>query len=954
MSRVFLAREVELGRDVVIKVLPPELAGVNVQRFRREMQTAAKLHHPHIVPLHAAGDAGGVLFYTMPFVEGETLRARIGGTTGLPVDECIRVLRDIADALAHAHQQQVVHRDIKPENVLLSGGHALVTDFGVSKALSVSKETPDATIHSTTATAGGLAIGTPAYMAPEQAAGDPLTDHRADLYALGLLGYEMLAGRPPFMRKSAHELIAAQIAERPKHIEEVRADTPPLLAALIMRCLEKRPEDRPPSAAVVREQLDAMRTPSGGGIRAGSRPRRVPRSLMAAAVAFPLIALFALYTGMSGRPVLDRDIVAVAPFAVNGTLGFLREGMLDLFSAKLTGEAGPRAAEPRAVLRAWRDAAGSDTATLSREAALTVAEQLGAGLLLHGEVSGTSASMVITARLIDVDDGRLRANAQVSGPADSLPQLVDALTAQLLAIQAGEGARLSTLTSTSLPALRAYLAGQWLYRRGRYQAAGTEHERALREDSTFALAALALMQSAVWYSHAGAYDRGSKAAWAYRERLSARDRALLMAQLGPKYPAASSNAEMIAAAQQYRDLASDRADAWFQYGDMLVHYGWQAGNAAAHAQAENALRQAVAIDSGFAPALEHLVLLAARRGDSAAARRYAGMYLDADSAGESAIGVRWRLAAAVGDRKTADSIASIREPLPPTSQSIIAWVGLEDGVDVSASYALLKSIGEREIREGQPQAYMMLHDASLMTGRPAAASEFLAQFERLVGPAPREKIKDALVSDGSVATADSIAEQLRPQLLVPRPQAGLGPWVGNQCLIPLWRTVAHGDTTLNAQGIAALRGVARDTLPIRGYSADCALLLEAAHAVATRAPDARARVLRADSMMQTGPANPVQEFGNTVVSRLHEATGDKPGALAAIRRRGYFLGRKPGLGNALRTEGRLAAETGDRAGAIAAYRHYLALRADAEPSLRSEVEDVRSELRRLERPEAGR
>ncbi|HYC52583.1 MAG TPA: serine/threonine-protein kinase [Gemmatimonadaceae bacterium] len=953
MSRVFVAREVELDRDVVIKVLPPELAVVNVARFRREMTTAARLHHPHIVPLHAAGDANGVLYYTMPLVEGETLRARISAGA-LPVDECLRVMRDIADALAHAHAQQVVHRDIKPENVLLSGGHALVTDFGVAKALSASKETADATIHSTTATAGGLAIGTPAYMAPEQAAGDPLTDHRADLYALGLLGYEMLAGRSAFPRASVQEMIVAQIAERPRDIEELRGDAPPLLAALIMRCLEKRPDDRPPSAAVVREQLDAMRTPSGGAIRAGNRPRRIPRSLIAAAVALPVIALFGLFTKISGRPVLDHDVVAVAPFTVTGDLGFLREGMLDLFAAKLTGEAGPRAAEPRAVLRAWRAAGGSDSATLTREAALSVAENIGAGQLLDGQVSGTSANMVITARLIDVDNGRLRANAQVRGPADSLAQMVDALTMQLLAIGAGEGSRLSSLTSTSLPALRAYLAGQWLYRRGRYQQAATEHDRALREDSTFGLAAVALMQSAVWHGDFGAYERGSKVAWANRHRLSPRDHALLIAQVGPLYPRVAPYASMIAAAQRYRDVASDRADAWFMYGDQLVHHGWSTGNAAAHPQAEVALRQAVSIDSTFAPALEHLVLLAARRGDTAATRRYAQMYLAVDSAGESAQGIRWRLAAAVGDKRTADPIAGIRDPLPSTSQSIIGWVGIEDGVNVAESHALIRSIGEREVREGQPGSYIMLHDVALVTGRPTQARQFLTQFERAFSPMPREHIKAALIADGGVGVADTAAAQLRASVGTARPAGQVGQWAGTQCVVPLWLTIAHQDTALNARALLALRELGRDTMPISTFAADCAVLLDAVHAVAARAPDAAVRVTRADSMMKTGPANPVEEVGNPVVARLLETMGDKAGALAAIRRRPYFLGRKPGLATSLRTEGRLASDLGDIAGAMTAYRHYLALRSDVEPGIRMDVDDVRAELARLERQEASR
>jgi Tfp pilus assembly protein PilF len=942
MSRVFLAREVELDRAVVIKVLPPDISGLNLARFRRETQTAAKLHHPHIVPLHASGEAGGVLYYTMPFVEGHTLRGRISSHGKLPIDEVIRVMRDVADALAYAHHHNVVHRDIKPENVLLSSGHAVVTDFGIAKALSALGSGP-------AETASGLAVGTPAYMSPEQAAGDPQTDHRADLYALGLLGYEMLAGKSPFANTTPQELIAAHIAERPRPVDELRPDTPALLAELIMRCLEKRPADRPPSAAVVREQLDALRTPSGSGIRAGARPRRT-RFVAAAAVTISAIAaMLVWYRGVNAK-TLDRDVVAVVPFRVNGpaSLGYLREGMLDLFAAKLTGEGGPRAADPRAVLRAWRGKAGSDTADLSREAALSVAEGLGVGQLLLGEITGAPDSLVITARLLDVHDGRLRADGQVSGPADSLPHLIDAITGQLLTIRAGEGARLTALTSTSLPALRSYLAGQWLYRLGRYRASGEELTKAVNRDSTFALAALALMQASSWTGFQE-YARAASLAWRYRAKLSPRDQAFLAAQLGPHYPKSSTLVEQIAAASRYRDLAPDRADSWFHLGDMLVHYGWLTGNTAAHPQAEAALRQAVHLDSTYAPALEHLVLLTARRGDSASARQFADLYLAADSTGESAVGVRWRTAVAIGNLKTADSISSVREPLPPSSNSIITWVALEDGVRVPQSFELLKSIGEREVKEGQYNSYIMMHDAAMMVGRPAEAHAFLEKFEAHREPMRRERIKDALIAYGSVEAADSAAQALRSFWSQPMPTSPkeLGPWTGTQCLVPLWRTVAHGDTSMARTSVNRLRIVGRDTLPIAGPANLCALILDAAYAVRSRAPDARARVNRADSAMATGPQSFIQEFGNIVVARLLEEVGDPAGALGAIRRRYYFLSRKPALGASLRTEGRLAAQLGDTEGAIRAYRHYLALHENAEPDVARETTAIRTELERL-------
>ena len=192
MSRVFLAEEVALGRRVVIKVLPPAMAAeVSKDRFQREIQLAAKLQHPHVVSLLTAGSSDDLLYYVMPCIEGELLRSKLHREGELPVGEAVKILKEIVDALAYAHEQGVVHRDIKPDNVMISRRHALVTDFGVAKAVTTSGT-------GTSLTSLGIALGTPAYMAPEQAAADPHTDHRADIYAVGTLAYEMLTGEPPF------------------------------------------------------------------------------------------------------------------------------------------------------------------------------------------------------------------------------------------------------------------------------------------------------------------------------------------------------------------------------------------------------------------------------------------------------------------------------------------------------------------------------------------------------------------------------------------------------------------------------------------------------------------------------------------------------------------------------------------------------------------------------------
>lgn len=261
MSRVFLAHDSALGRKVVVKVLHPELAaGVSIDRFRREIQLAAQLQHPHIVPLLSAGESEGLPYFIMPFISGESLRVKLSRQGELPVIEVVRILRDVVSALAYAHESNVMHRDVKPDNVLITGGVAVVTDFGVAKALSASSESPGAT----NLTSVGVALGTPTYMAPEQAAGSPQIDHRADLYALGVMAYEMLAGRTPFWGRSVQAMLAAHVIEAPDPIDRLRPALPPVLSALIMQCLAKHPADRPQSANEVMHVLDSFSTPGTG------------------------------------------------------------------------------------------------------------------------------------------------------------------------------------------------------------------------------------------------------------------------------------------------------------------------------------------------------------------------------------------------------------------------------------------------------------------------------------------------------------------------------------------------------------------------------------------------------------------------------------------------------------------------------------------------------------------
>ena len=290
MARVYLAQDLKHARQVAIKVIRPELAAsLGRDRFLREIGIAARLRHPNIMPLYDSGDADGVLYFVMPYEKGLSLRARLEREGGLPIADGVSILRDVARALAYAHAEGVVHRDVKPDNVMLSGDAAVVTDFGIAKAVSAALiEAGGSTI-----TQAGSVIGTPAYMAPEQGMGDPATDHRADIYSFGCLAYEVFVGKPPFAGSTTFQVIAAQMGTAAKSISDSRADVPAAVAGLIARCLQKDPATRPQSASELLDVLGSVSTLD----RASIPRRRVSArfaSLLAAALVVVAIAGYLL------------------------------------------------------------------------------------------------------------------------------------------------------------------------------------------------------------------------------------------------------------------------------------------------------------------------------------------------------------------------------------------------------------------------------------------------------------------------------------------------------------------------------------------------------------------------------------------------------------------------------------------------------------------------------------
>jgi len=409
MAQVFVGEDHDLGRKVVIKILPPELAAsVSAERFRREILTVARLQHPHIVPILKAGELDGIPYFVMPYVDGESLDITLRRRHTLGVREAIGILKDVARALAFAHERNVVHRDIKPGNILLSSGSATVTDFGVSKALSSARRSGE---KGSGLTNTGMSLGTILYMAPEQAAGDPEVDGRADVYALGVTAYEMLSGAAPFANLNPREMLTARLTLPPEPLSTVRKDVPAGLERLIARCLEIDPADRPQTAAALVDALEDPETISGSFAKRSPITIRHSSRLLRVAVVGVLALVGAvavsagIYTRMhpntaaaetgvvAGTPNLG--VIAVLPFVnlgVDSSNAYLATGVTNAVAGKLMKTPGLRVlapGRPRSVKRR------SDTASTAN---------VSAHLVLEGTVERIGNRMRVTARLSSTED----------------------------------------------------------------------------------------------------------------------------------------------------------------------------------------------------------------------------------------------------------------------------------------------------------------------------------------------------------------------------------------------------------------------------------------------------------------------------------------------------------------------------------------------------------------------
>lgn len=494
MSRVFLAEEASLGRRVVVKVLPTELAGsVSVARFRREISLVAQLQHPHIVPLLSAGEIDGLPYYTMPYVEGESLRSRLAHGE-LPVTATISILRDVAKALEYAHGKGVAHRDIKPDNVLLAGTTAVVTDFGVAKAISQAAA-------GTSLTSVGVALGTPAYMAPEQAAADPATDLRADYYAFGSMAFEMLAGHPPFAGRSPQSVLSAHAVEIPPSIATLRRATPLALAELVMRCLEKRPGDRPQTAADIVRALEAIGPTDARSSPASARQsnwsawRGRPTQLAIGLATLVLVGVGVWRWRASGA-ALGGEIRSIAVLPFENTSGdtsfdYLGDGITDHVRDALNGR-------PGLAVKAR-----SSSRKLKGHAAQEVGAKLGVGAVLQGTIRRTSGRLHVTAELVRTSDETALWSSTLDGEAKDIGMVQDAIARAVLdrlhlpsAVQQSKGP--SARGTTDAMAYDLFLRGRYADERFEYARAESLYRQAFARDPRFARA---LGRLAIAYSN---------------------------------------------------------------------------------------------------------------------------------------------------------------------------------------------------------------------------------------------------------------------------------------------------------------------------------------------------------------------------------------------------------------------------------------------------------------------
>ena len=662
-ATVYLARDLRHPRSVAIKVLRPELAsGIAIDRFRAEIGIASALSHPHILPVFDSGGSDDRLYFVMPYVEGDTLRQRLKQERRLPVQDALQLTREIADALAYAHSRGIVHRDIKPENILLVAGHAVVTDFGIARAIA---QATDLRLTGT-----GMAIGTPQYMSPEQATGDRNVDGRSDIYSLGCVLYEMLAGDPPHEGETPQEVIAQKLTASPRSIAASRPDVPRVLDQAIAMALEAEPSKRYATAA---EFAQALGRPSRA-LRARRFVTSRSRWFAAGAVA-GVLAITAIAAMMTRPPALigrdGRIGVAVMPFrAAVPQSASLSEAIPDLLSTALDGTPGVRVADPWTLWGALRPKPNDAPRIPEPREAEELARRAGACCYVLGSIAQLPPSVELSLRIYRVGSSEPWSSFATSGSPDSLPALVQRVAVELIRRFAGNTQAAATGSvehlTDSPEALKAWLGARELQRRGQVDSADAAISRAIALDSTFVIALIDASAIKSWAS----FMRGEP----YSNLRGLAERAVRLSDSLPDRQRSRARAMLAAIDTRGRDAADaldriltrDSLDhqAWTLLAYVRTVYGWQYG--ATERDAVDAVEHALRLDSTNVPNLASRVHLAVATNDVAEVERQVARVRAVDSSSAIARGTLHAVDAVLASDETfpalADRLASASTP----------------------------------------------------------------------------------------------------------------------------------------------------------------------------------------------------------------------------------------------------------------------------------------------------
>lgn len=628
---VYLAHDLKHGRQVAVKVLRPELSStLSSERFEREIVIAAGLTHPNILPVYDSGAASELLFYVMPYVEGETLAHRIEREGRLPLGTALRYAREIAAALQHAHDRGVVHRDIKPANILLSGDVAVVADFGLARAI----QSDDRAM---TITLAGSGLGTPAYMSPEQALGSGEVHSASDQYSLGCLLYEMLAGQRPFDGKTFQKLLAQHVSETAPDPRVLRPEIPEAVATGIMRAMSKDPADRFDSLSdFVNEAAgDRNRTLESLRVVRDASPQFIDARRAAIAVTVVVVVALGLFAWLRRASIaataLDKNLIAVAPFTViEPQLAVWREGLAEVVAHNLDGAGPLRTISMTVASRGWK---GSwDKTTL-----VALGRRTNSAYAVSGRMLQAGADSVhLTATVFDVGgDRQIGDEIDLFDLSSRIDRLSERVTVEILArLGQSKGlaeARLAAARSTPLPALKSFLQAEYFFRRTLWDSAMVHYQRAVELDSTMSLAFVRMSMVSRWQRFADdevgytfalraqALNRGL----APRESLLVEAEALKVRALKRfKNPDYIDTRNRLAATIDNATLRyPDDRELWYSLGATRKEVDLEVPSALA------AYDRAIAIDSGFAPAYLDAVTLALALGSTARARTYLDGYL---------------------------------------------------------------------------------------------------------------------------------------------------------------------------------------------------------------------------------------------------------------------------------------------------------------------------------------